>query len=360
MPHYIRFLKPPKIVVSSKGECFIETLVTITTDLGDSFLAEDAKLISILQFTNICGGIPTPFEKTFSWKAGNRELKIVLGPCQLLVANQAARLSVRDASGGLVDRLEPSKAPSIVTAWSAEFGMNCALHADRLVERRFKLEIGPQLRTWEETGNSIARHIWDAALGCVMEIQNAYMRLVGSIPQLQKLFYERKNRELRVIELGTGCGIVGISIAQIVPHSFVLLTDLEEVQGIVGRNLECATFASFSAARFQVLDWDQRVPDDIAKHTYDLILVSDCTYNADSLPALVRMLTTLVQISRTAIVLVSMKKRHDSEDLFFDLMKTAGFEINNRTVIPLPSLGSENESVDIELYAFCKDSPVDS
>ncbi|PGH10360.1 hypothetical protein GX51_00117 [Blastomyces parvus] len=360
MPHYIRFLKTPRIVVSPHRQCFVEALVTITTDLGDTFLAEDAELLSILQFTDNNNELTTSFDEIFKWNAGNRELKIVFGPCQISDTTQPARLSVRDANAGLVDRLEPSKAPSIVTAWSAEFGGNYGPQAEKVVERCFKLEIGPQLRAWEETGNSIARHIWDAALGCVMEIQNAYMRLGGSIPTLQRLFYERKDTPLRVIELGTGCGIVGIAIAQIVPHCSVLLTDLEEVRDIISRNLEFATLARLSSARFQVLDWDESVPEEIAQHGYDLIVVSDCTYNADSLPALVQMLTALVQISPSAIVLVALKKRHDSEEAFFDFMKNAGFEIDSRAVAPLPNLDSENESVDIELYAFRKNSPVDS
>ncbi|PGH14728.1 hypothetical protein AJ79_02894 [Helicocarpus griseus UAMH5409] len=360
MPHYIRFLKPPKVVAALKTGCFVETLITITTDLGDAFLAEDAGLLSILQITDNNGLIIESFEETSSWTAGNRELKISFGPCQLAAAAHAARLSVRDASGGIVDRLEPSKAPSIVTAWSTSFGIAAGLQAEKLVERCFKLEIGPHLKAWEETGNSIARHIWDAALGCVMEIQNAYMRLDGSIPTLQKLFYEQKDTSLRVIELGTGCGIVGISIAQIVPHCSVLLTDLEEVHDIINRNLECATLARMSKAQFWVLDWDEQVPKQIAHHGCDLIVVSDCTYNADSLPALVQILTALVRISPSAIVLVALKKRHDSEEVFFDLMKKAEFEIDSHTVVPLPTLDAENESIDIELYAFRKDPPVDS
>ncbi|EER45149.1 conserved hypothetical protein [Histoplasma capsulatum H143] len=359
MPHYIRLLKTPKIVVSPNSQCFVEALITITTDLGDTFLAEDTELLSILQFTKN-NELTTSFDEVFKWKAGNRELKIAFGPCPISDVNQAARLSVRDANAGLVDRLEPSKAPSIVTACSADFGGSYGPQAEKLVERCFKLEIGPELRAWEETGNSIARHIWDAALGCVMELQSAYMRLGGSIPTLQKLFYERKNTPLRVIELGAGCGIVGLAIAQIVPQCSVLLTDLEEVRDIISRNLKYATFARFSTAQFHVLDWDESMPDEIAEHGYDLIVVSDCTYNADSLPALVQMLTALVQISPGAIVLVALKKRHDSEEVFFDLMKNTGFEIDSRTISPLPSLDSGYKSVDIELYAFCKDSPVDS
>ncbi|KAK2809162.1 hypothetical protein FQN50_003997 [Emmonsiellopsis sp. PD_5] len=388
MPHYIRFLKPPKILPSSSTST-VESLITITTDLGDSFLASDANLLASLYLTNTTTTnqtTTTTLSSPFTWRAGMRELKITMGPYHRNIPSFAAcsvRLCVCDASttttmkgdGGLiVDRLEPSGAPGIVAAWSGEFGAGrdddaggrgrmkkVQMQAEKLVERRFEMGVGPRLSSWEETGNSIARHIWDAALGSVMEIQHAYMGLPGSIPSLQRLFAESQNtgrRGLRVLELGAGCGIVGTAMAQIVPRCSVLLTDLEEVRDIISRNLTCATLADSSSARFQVLDWDdEELPEDITSHGYDLIAVSDCTYNSDSLPALVRILGVLVEVSPTALVLVALKKRHESEEVFFELMGSAGFEIDSHNVARLPSVDSEAGSVDIELYAFRKDAP---
>ncbi|KAK2779013.1 hypothetical protein FQN53_001562 [Emmonsiellopsis sp. PD_33] len=377
MPHYIRFLKPPKILPSSSKPpaSTVESLITITTDLGDSFLAEDANLLASLTLTNTTTNQTTTLNSPFPWRAGIRELKITMGPYRNIpVAAYCVRLCVRDAAttdgDGLMDRLGPSGAPGIVAAWSGEFGagrdaggrVKVQVQAEKLVERRFEMGVGPELSSWEETGNSIARHIWDAALGSVMEIQNAYMGLSGSIPSLQRLFSESQNtsrRGLRVLELGAGCGIVGIAMAQIVPRCSVLLTDLEEVRDIISRNLTCATLAESSTARFQVLDWeDEELAEDITSHGYDLITVSDCTYNSDSLPTLVRMLGMLVGVSPMTVVLVALKRRHESEEVFFKFMGSAGFEIDSHNIAWLPSVDSEEGSVEIELYAFRKVDPM--
>lgn len=86
---------------------------------------------------------------------------------------------------------------------------------------------------------------------------------------------------LRVLELGTGCGIVGIAIAQVISNSQVLLTDLAEAREIVDRNLRQAKLAKGSTIAFQELDW---VDDSSAslQSSYDLVLAADCTYNPDS------------------------------------------------------------------------------
>lgn len=46
----------------------------------------------------------------------------------------------------------------VVSAWSTEFG--ASVEAVKLIERRFMLSNGPQVNIWEETGESIARHLW--------------------------------------------------------------------------------------------------------------------------------------------------------------------------------------------------------
>ena len=40
-----------------------------------------------------------------------------------------------------------------------------------------------------------------------------------------------------VLELGCGCGIVGLSVAQMVPNATVIVTDLPENEDIVNRNV---------------------------------------------------------------------------------------------------------------------------
>lgn len=153
---------------------------------------------------------------------------------------------------------------------------------------------------------------------------------------------------LRVMELGTGCGIVGIALAQMLPRCSVYLTDLEEARDIVSRNLSIAKPAAGSAARFEVLDWDEGPGDSACHRPYDLIVASDCTYNADSMPALVRTLQTLTEFSSKAAVVVALKRRHESEEAFFALMEDAGFERHGDTTGGRPSCQPEN----IEVHSF--------
>jgi predicted nicotinamide N-methyase len=87
-----------------------------------------------------------------------------------------------------------------------------------------------------------------------------------------------------VLELGTGCGMVGIAIAQTIPDSNVLLTDLPEAREIVERNINCATEAPGVSLAFMELDWDADLPDDLQStpNRLGLVVAADCTYNPDS------------------------------------------------------------------------------
>jgi methylase of polypeptide subunit release factors len=86
---------------------------------------------------------------------------------------------------------------------------------------------------------------------------------------------------LRILELGTGCGMVGITIATMLKGAEVLLTDLPEAQEIVERNIDRASTARDSSLAFQELDWDVDLLETLTSN-YDLILAADCTYNSDS------------------------------------------------------------------------------
>jgi methylase of polypeptide subunit release factors len=87
---------------------------------------------------------------------------------------------------------------------------------------------------------------------------------------------------LQILELGTGCGMVGIAIAQIIKDADVHLTDLPEAREIVQRNLSLAHLAEGSTLAFQELDWEDEIPTNIETARLDLVVAADCTYNSDS------------------------------------------------------------------------------
>lgn len=181
-----------------------------------------------------------------------------------------------------------------------------------------------------------------------LQAMSSKTRTKSKMPALEKILSGSSNRPIQVVELGAGCGIVGIGLAQLVPNCSVLLTDLPEVEEIITRNINSARQASASSVRYQNLDWEHP-PENLCSQPIELILVSDCTYNADSLPVLVSCLERLVRASPGALILVSLKRRHESETVFFELMRLAGFS-SVRDSMELPS---EHEQVDeIEFHCY--------
>lgn len=179
-----------------------------------------------------------------------------------------------------------------------------------------------------------------------------------SMPSLAKTLKDSTSPSPRVMELGSGCGIVGLEIAHLCPMSDVYLTDLPEAMDILNHNIIRAKFSSTGdRVAAAVLDWDEPLPDNVAKNRYNLLIVSDCTYNCDSIPALVRTLTALIANSPAALIVVSMKVRHDSEAIFFDLMAEGGLVETDSVTIELPDRIRQEtqrplETVDV--YVFGK------
>jgi methylase of polypeptide subunit release factors len=89
---------------------------------------------------------------------------------------------------------------------------------------------------------------------------------------------------LQILELGSGCGVVGLSLAQTIPDAQVLLTDLPEAEEIVERNIAQTQLAHGATVAFRELDWDAELPGDLraSSQKLDLVLAADCTYNPDS------------------------------------------------------------------------------
>lgn len=161
---------------------------------------------------------------------------------------------------------------------------------------------------------------------------------------------------LGVLELGSGCGIAGLQVTGLCSGSNVLLTDLPDAMDILKRNVEVTRPVSSSGKlAAAVLNWDEPLPDSIAKQRFDLVILSDCTYNSDSIPGLVTTLGSVAEVWPDALYVISLKVRHESEAIFFDLMANIGFIKAEHTLIPLPDrcrseTGQDLEAVEIYVY----------
>ena len=89
---------------------------------------------------------------------------------------------------------------------------------------------------------------------------------------------------LHILELGTGCGMVGITLAQLFPNAKVILTDLLLAQDIVQRNISQVSKLQDSSLEFVELDWNVNLASQLppTSDLIDLVIATDCTYNSDS------------------------------------------------------------------------------
>lgn len=153
-----------------------------------------------------------------------------------------------------------------------------------------------------------------------------------------------------------------MSLAYLWSHCSVILTDVLDAEELIRHNLKSFEPASGSSIQFEVLEWDHPVlPRSCQKRPHDLVVVSDCTYNEDSIPVLIRTMKLLTLNSLALLVFVALKRRHANEDIFFTSMGEAGFDVVDSTKVLLPHVFGTSESsefspdssnVVIELYLF--------
>lgn len=150
MVHYIRFLRTPQVHVAKKST-EINAVIAVATDLGDSLLARDAELtVELVEAHRPHGVLKT---SKVQWRDGSRASKFTIA-CSSKDANKTVIVHVTGppTTSGVV--------PKILDVWSDAFSLSTDLQSEPVVERQIVLSNKSRVRIWEETGDSIARHIW--------------------------------------------------------------------------------------------------------------------------------------------------------------------------------------------------------
>ena len=176
---------------------------------------------------------------------------------------------------------------------------------------------------------------------------------------LVTLLGKKRQSPFNVLELGAGCGIAGIALAQMMSNCAVFLTDLPEAQEMLQMNIENAQLGHKSSLHLGLLEWGTELPADFIADKIDLVLISDCTYNADSCSALVDTLSRVHQHSPGVKILVALKRRHEAEALFEYIMDSNGFQAIECTKLTVPhrASGADTRMPVIEMYLYERGEP---
>ena len=115
----------------------------------------------------------------------------------------------------------------------------------------------------------------------------------------------------RVLELGCGTGIVGITAACLGARA--VLTDtgavVQHAQQNVDRNVTCINDGQGSA-ECAALDWEASHNSLLLLRPYDVVVGADLIYAAKDVDPLVETLVNLRQHSRNVLVILAHKQRH--------------------------------------------------
>lgn len=284
MLYHIRLYKKPAVAQDTISGTF-----TIVNDLGDLFYYGSATV----QVSDGQGNTTK-----VNWSPGMRSAKFCLNLGGFRRRQNGVQISIvvnRDKSNQ--DMLYSESEPHFL---SVEY--NSAIGEDLVLRR---LDGG--LVIAEELGsNNLARHVWDAGIAACRYLQTS----------------EINEQPSNILELGSGCGLVGICLAKRFRQSKVVLTDLDDAREMCQTNIQLNNVGA--TAQFEQLDWDdQTACSNLAQRcVWDLILVTDCTYNPSSYEILLTTIQTLATPNKTQ-VLVAHKFRDESETEFFDLFPYA-------------------------------------
>ncbi|KAI1080966.1 putative methyltransferase-domain-containing protein [Whalleya microplaca] len=395
--HYIRLLRPARFDLSDSRRPFLSLLITITTDLGDSFLYPDEpiELALAVEYFHDDTSFLLSTKSPARWSAGMRVLECKIPMQKRLVSIRqhiSCDIKIYAAQSRTLGYMESSDAlPWTVKDESpASEGLIVPVHVFMengvcrpVTVRLLRLVTGSQdddvayLYLQEEIGESIARHVWDAGVvtSCFLADSCRTKDAIHNILPIQK-------NSISVLELGCGAGILGISIASIMykaaavqgqqlKEAHILLTDLPEAETHTRSNINEASSEDLSiqradghnvALKFESLDWDAGKQGQfgplVSSRAWDFIVLSDCTYNVDSLPALVGTLSALhaanlrhvgTDTSAKSSVILATKPRHSSEQALFGFLKADEWRYRLLKSIPLPRLGEGAEVVEIYL-----------
>ena len=343
--NFVRFVKTPRLDVPSKPKSNakapvkkpavkqLSMILTITIDF--SFFAGATELACQL----ISSKNEIVSERQVQWHEYDREVKIELNVPAKFKEGRVVVTPVNPGAsskdGEFLRQFLGEDITHLIGIETEEFALDTLARQDT-VYRMFSLR-GQPLRIAEQSGETIIRHVWDAG---IMLSAALTCRSLSALPdELQDFVSTAMNtsKMMRILEVGCGVGILGVSIAAALPQCQVIMTDLSDAKPLVEQNIQLnlQQFPHLQRnTQFRELDWETNpYPEWTVTENFDLIVMADVTYNTATFIALADTLEHLLRHgSKGSKVICCGKRRHDEEEGFWKLVRKRGFTVEKRVV----------------------------
>ncbi|KAL2023126.1 hypothetical protein VTK56DRAFT_3732 [Thermocarpiscus australiensis] len=146
----------------------------------------------------------------------------------------------------------------------------------------------------------------------------------GMVLAKHMLRYHRdKLQHSRILELGAGGGIVGLTIARgcsSLDHP-LYITDMVEMESLMQHNI--ALNGLEHRVRARVLNWGEPLSKEVVDFKPDTILAADCVYFEPAFPLLLQTLQDLLALTPSATVFFCFKKRRRADMQFLKAARKA-------------------------------------
>jgi predicted nicotinamide N-methyase len=198
--------------------------------------------------------------------------------------------------------------------------------------RRLKLAHYPEVVERSSDGVQLTGStLWDAGLALAAHMEQMRPAMGGSGGEVGS--EEEERRPLSVLELGAGCGAVGLALA--LGGDEALLTDNQpEVLTLLRDNVERNGLGR--RASVEALDWDRPPSLALARRGWDLIVAADIVYGLSDFTPLLRFLEALAHPRTTLVFAFGNRQRRSREDQRFmaQLRERGHFDVLSSTEVP--------------------------
>ncbi|CAI4050558.1 hypothetical protein N7582_004945 [Saccharomyces uvarum] len=184
----------------------------------------------------------------------------------------------------------------------------------------------PALKICEDGGESgCGGKVWIAGeLLCEYILEKSDDHLLSETVHEKRPF-------MKVLELGSGTGLVGLCVGLLEKNKFhdntkVYVTDIDRLVPLMERNIELDKVQYEVLAR--ELWWGEPLSGDFSPqegdlqvNNVDLVLAADCVYLEKAFPLLEKTLLDLTNCISPPVILMAYKKRRKADKQFFNKIK---------------------------------------